>query len=371
MKFFFNLFVMCAILVLFERGHADDELPPEYFHAAACCARGPECYEKHARLSLECKQNIWMDQQSKACQKLACDFCSQHEKRLMCQTYPILWNCFEQGPPHSPPPLEWKVKTPSPSPEVSPSSTSSPSSSPPSTPTATPSSTSSAKPSSSPSPSTSSISASPPASSPSSSVAHPAERDCIFYSNHGFINIAARSFPLNGLWTRTIGGESVIWRRNGGAATYKPSAKQAFCVRYKSDYDGLHYFTAVTSAPHGTEHNDAWFRFSIKTILYRPKDKSLKNKGVNTWMKGYQNQGNSSRADYILTIDKEGHQIFLNDVRKDKVYKICVSGRSTQFQIYNLAIFRCRSLDDCNRAREPIREKMRHLPNYARCAPEF
>lgn len=300
-------------------------LSPEMFNSAACCARGPECHKKHASLSKDCVMDKWMNEQSTACQNNACLYCNRNKQYTLCKTFPILKNCFNQGPPYPKPHPLWTIgsknpKLPSP-----------------------------------PSPK--------PTPKPQSTVA---EKNCTFYPRNGITNIAATDFPVSGRWSRSDHG-SVIWKKNGGSGIDRPTASGSFCVHFSPDKSGLHYFTVVSISGQFTEHNDGWFRFSENTVFYRPQNKSVKRKRAWLWMKGFQNIGKGKRAHYLLTFDNNGHQIFLNALVKDKKYTICVAGRSSKFQLFNVVVLYCKDFGSCSMFKESVKSVLAKLPVPAEC----
>lgn len=273
-----------------------------------------------------------MTQQPGACKEHACEFCRHNKHRLVCQTFPILKNCFKQGPPYPKPDPLWEID-----------------------------STSANNPGQqqqqqqfdrSPKKVTFNADRAPP-------------RGCTFHTKNGMLNIAARDFPVRGhFWKRTSDG-GVVWKEGGGLKIDHEGTGDPFCVPFKPDRDGLFYFTAISSAPHSSEHNDVWFKFTSKVKIYRPTTGSVQRRSG--WIKGYENEGNNKKADYVLTVDHKGYQFFLEGLQKGAVYKVCASGRSTRFKLFNFVFMHCDSLKSCVRWNNYVRNAMAHLPPPAKC----
>ena len=110
-----------------------------------------------------------------------------------------------------------------------------------------------------------------------------------------------------------------------------------FCVWVRPDQDGLYYLTATTAAPHVTEHNDLWIQ-APGVGLFRYKRGSIKQIPNKKFLKGYQNEGADKKAKYLLNVDHNGHQFITPNLTKGQRYKICISGRSTQYKVFNICL---------------------------------
>lgn len=283
------------------------------YAAAACCARGPKCWPQHAKESQYCRTGQWMSGQSKNCQRAACRYCNKSKarrQRPVCRAIPILRNCFNRRPPFPrPPPLP------------------------------------SRKP-----------------NNPKPSSPRPGRRGCSFRAVGGKVVIPAMQLPAPGQWKRTNGNTAITWKPSSGGGIDRPENGAPFCIRFTPDRSGTHYFTVLSSAPHPTEHNDAWFRFPMGVTLYRPETGSVRNGGT-SWHKGYENLGQNIVANYIVTIDFNGHQFITKPLTKGKTYSVCISGRSTKFSIYKVVLVNCSSLSGCSRYGGFIKSAMANLPS--------
>ena len=153
-----------------------------------------------------------------------------------------------------------------------------------------------------------------------------------------------------------------------GHGIYQPDGGSPFCVDVRPDIDGTYYLSAVTAAPHGTEHNDLWLRFPTGVYRYRPQRGSIRAPSSN-WLKGYQNEGQEVQTDYLLNVNHDGHQFVTTPLRAGQTYSLCVAGRSTMFEIFKLTMVVCEagenaedSVKKCSRFLDDIRRKMSWLP---------
>ena len=154
-------------------------------------------------------------------------------------------------------------------------------------------------------------------------------------------------------------------KKNGGSSIDAKGTGDPFCVPFVPDRNGLFYFTIISSAPQFTDHNDVWFKFTASVVIYRPASGSRMRKAG--WMKGFQNKGERKKADYVLTKDHDGHQIFLEGLQPGIQYKACVAGRSSKFKLYNFVLISCQSLGECDRMGRKVRSEMSNLPAAAKC----
>lgn len=280
------------------------------YAAARCCSMGLRCTSMDAMKSEVCKTGHWMSAQPKDCQAAACLYCkanSSRRKLRVCLRPPILKNCFNRQGPFP--------KLPSPSPKAM---------------------------------------KSPMPPSPGRCTAP------------GVIVIPASKFPTPSLWQRTTDKSGIIWNPSAKSGI-DPAGSGAFCLNFVPNMSGLQYFTILSSAPHPTEHNDAWFRFPGGVTLYRPETKSKFTAGGSEWLKGYENLGGNKIADYILHKDHDGHQFVMNYKMKGSKATVCVSGRSSKFTIFKLVIITCppgsdKDISLCSRYSSFITNKMNSLP---------
>lgn len=278
------------------------------FYAARCCSLGPRCEAGDAEKSNLCKPGLWMTGQSQECQDAACRYCKLNVTRRqlrVCSSPPIQKQCFDRS---------WPFTTPTPVLE----------------PTAPPR---------------------PPTNSGRCSAP-------------GVVVIPASKFPAPAGWVRTPDRSGLTWKPSSGAGI-DPPGSGAFCINSTPNRSGLQYFTVLSSAPHPTEHNDAWFRFVGGVILSRHK--SIFTKPGSEWLKGYENLGKNEIADYIVHKDFDGHQFIMTSKRAGQKATVCVAGRSSKYTIYELVLISCppgsdKDVSKCSRFSPYISNIMRNLP---------
>ncbi|CAN8063342.1 unnamed protein product [Agarophyton chilense] len=284
------------------------------YFAAQCAGEGPRCIPWTAGSSLVCMPYRWMSAQPRACIQAACNYCSVGSRRFdvsVCRRLAIYKNCFKGNTParQAPGPAAPRPLPPKSAPR-----------------------------------------APRPRSRPNGSCAYRAQGDKIV--------IPAWALPGAPGWKKN-GDGSMTYKPGGGGGIDRQGAGQV-CTNIKVNTDGQYYFTIQSRAPHGTEHNDAWFRFSGGFQLYKPGSRSIS--GNSGWYKGYQNKGGNRMADYLVTIDFNGHQFITNYLNSRNTYQVCMSGRSTRFSVYSLVFVRC-SGNTCSRFGPQMQNAMSSLPS--------
>lgn len=157
-----------------------------------------------------------------------------------------------------------------------------------------------------------------------------------------------------------------MWKEGGGAGIDQPANGQPFCFRFLPDRQGDYYFTLRSKAPQFTEHNDVWLQSSSAVKLYRPSSKSLKAGAPSQWFKVFQNLGKKKVADYVLSGDNNGHQVFLA-AQKGRAINVCVAGRSTKFTIYDFIFIHCTDLGECDRHGKYVTDALADLRKPSKC----
>lgn len=276
------------------------------YNAAVCCSKGVNCSVKYARLSVTCVRGKRMAEQAKECQMDACAHCAESMRRLegVCRTAVLRQKCMGLPPLVMLRKMRETPKT-------------------------------------------------------------PGKKLCSFgpvWNGGGKIVVGFSDMKVKGNWSENPDG-SRTWKKGGGKGIDKKGVG-AICVPFKPAISGNYYFTAMTSAPHPHDHNDAWFKFSTSVKLYRPHSETILGGKANTWYKGFQNEGKGVQAKYILTVDNNGHQFVLPSLRKNKRYWMCVSGRSTRFVLRKLVLIKCQgnAVTGCNRFSPFMTQALRALP---------
>lgn len=143
-------------------------------------------------------------------------------------------------------------------------------------------------------------------------------------------------------WHRTSrnGFTGIIYRNGPIHGISRPGVYGEMCFDIRAPLSGKYYFSAISYAPHNTEHNDVWVRSSKGFELWKwgkrgPDASSTK------WLKAYQNWGKRGISDDLKTIDFNGHRFLVPNVVKWKKFQICISGRSKLFELYRLVLVKC------------------------------
>lgn len=307
-------FVLLSSLVLQALAQS-----PDNYYAAQCTGEGPRCIPWTAGSSRVCFPYRWMSAQPRNCIQAACNYCYFGDRRYsaqICRRLAIYKNCFNGQAPTRPAPAPKRPAAPAPP--------------------------------------------APPAPRPQPPRPQPRPAGgpgCAFRADGDKIVIPTWAMGAGNGWNRN-GDGSITWKAGGGGGIDRMGSGQV-CSNIKVKVDGQYYFTAVTRAPHGTEHNDGWFRFSGGFQLYKPGGRTIN--GNSGWYKGYQNRGGNRMADYLVTIDFNGHQFITNYLTTSGTYQVCISGRSTRFTVYSLVFVRC-SGSSCSRFGPQMRNAMSSLP---------
>ena len=296
--------VFLLVLSLSATANAQDN-----WAAAECAGLGPKCPRSIARKSGHCFKRLYMSSQPKICRKAACEYCTRLNRRVTqsaCRREPIVKNCFNGRR------LNTNKK------------------------------------------------AAPQQSNKKKNKPNPSGTCRTFLGKKGKIVIPTNRLKLNSAWAKNSDG-SITWRPNGGSGI-DAAGTGTICASFKVPSPGSYYMTVVSKAPHPTEYNDAWFKLNAGFRLYRPQGNSWKG-GGSGWMKGYQNEGRNRKANYLVTIDFNGHQFISNPLSTSKPYQVCISGRSSMYTIYELIFIKCDGSFGCNRFNSPIKNAMRSLPS--------
>lgn len=144
-------------------------------------------------------------------------------------------------------------------------------------------------------------------------------------------------------WTRISrdGLDGLVYRKDKKNGIDFPDRFGSLCFEVKTEAAGSYYFTALSFAPHYTEHNDAWFKCSKGFSLWR-NGRFWKNSKSGEWLKGFQNDGRKRMSEELKTKDHDGHRFIIENLNAGDTFSVCVSGRSYKFELYRLYIQKCR-----------------------------
>lgn len=164
-----------------------------------------------------------------------------------------------------------------------------------------------------------------------------------FNEQNGLVVMEVEAMPVTSDWSlRTaVGGYTgrgyYEWRHGNTATSTVAAGTGTITYTVKINNPGRYRLQIRSAAPHRTEHNDVWVRF--------PEGNALGIKGTSTltlagnWFKVYQNTGNNSWTWDSKTKDHDPHDIFV-DFKTAGTYRVQLSGRSTQFKVDRLVLYR-------------------------------
>lgn len=145
------------------------------------------------------------------------------------------------------------------------------------------------------------------------------------------------------------GFSGLIYEPGKATGRDKPGQSGVICMNVLLSNAGKYYLTALSHAPHNTEHNDMWVRGSKGFELWQGGKPPKFGGRVSAaeWRKAYQNYGRRGIADDLKTIDNNGHRFVVPEGNGKEVMELCVSGRSYRFELFRLILVKC---DDNNSA---------------------
>lgn len=120
---------------------------------------------------------------------------------------------------------------------------------------------------------------------------------------------------------------------------------------------GIYRIMLRSAAPHWTEHNDLWMSLpesgaqrtkdgvNYEVIASPVPEQLMVSDYVNpvNWFKVYQNAGDNTWNNGGFNVDFDGHVVSTLplDAEQEKWYSIRIAGRSTQFKVDRITVFRC------------------------------
>lgn len=118
------------------------------------------------------------------------------------------------------------------------------------------------------------------------------------------------------------------------------------CFKVKAPSSGKYYLTAVSYAPHPTEHNDVWVETSKGFELWQ-NGKYRRYEPPGKWTKAYQNNGKKGLSEMWKTIDFDGHRFIVPNVKAWQTFKVCIAGRSKKYEIFQILLIKCSGKKYC------------------------
>lgn len=326
-----QMVILCIILLcaFFKCVVAFSETSENY-NAALCCLRGTACLRKHA-LHSRCVQGCAMHQQSNSCQRAACQYCAHdatHWLGRVCRATHLRGNCIARRMGRAGLRSVRAASTLAKAKEMA------------------------------------KAAAKATAKAKVAAGESTASANCTFgpvWKGGGKIVVFAAAMAKRRGWTRNA-DRSITWKSNGRKRLDRKGSA-AICVHVRPAISGAYYFTAVTSAHHWHNHNDAWFKFSANVMLYRPRPQSVLRGRTGFWYKGFQNEGKGVWAKHILTIDNNGHQFVLPSMVGGQTYSLCISGRSSKFTLGKFVLIKCPGgITQCTRFKSSMVKSLKSLP---------
>lgn len=173
---------------------------------------------------------------------------------------------------------------------------------------------------------------------------------CVRRGIHGRVSIpAGYTNAVRWPWARARSGRCLVWKPNKAAHTVDSAGKGVICYEFTVDKASTYYFTMTSHAPHPVDFNDVWVKFMNGGFRRRKPGTDKFMGGFQWgWLKAYQNKGGMKRANEIFTVDFNGHQFETPKLVPRKVYKVCLAGRSSKFEICKLHFASCNGWS-CNR----------------------
>lgn len=124
--------------------------------------------------------------------------------------------------------------------------------------------------------------------------------------------------------------------------------KGKLCFNIHVKLPGGYYLTALSYAPHNTEHNDMWVRSSLGFELWKGGRNGTLGGVVKPreWRKAYQNYGTRGISDDLKTIDFNGHRFIIPvaEKKEGERFQVCVSGRSYRYEVFRLILVKCKGV---------------------------
>lgn len=177
-----------------------------------------------------------------------------------------------------------------------------------------------------------------------SSISNNTGTGCTFTGKNAMVVPMSEMRPAKG-WepVEREGLSGFVYKPAKNHGIDKPHRSTAMCAAVRAPASGSYYMTAISHAPHFTEHNDAWFRCSMGINLWRHNVFWRRATG-RQWLKGFQNTGPRRFGTELKTRNNRGHRFIVSGVQRGDDFKVCVSGRSYRYEIYRLVLIPCKGL---------------------------
>lgn len=190
-------------------------------------------------------------------------------------------------------------------------------------------------------------------------------RECTWVETDGQVVVSMQGVRPISEWTNN-GAGGITWRAGDSRTWIDKKGAGELCFKVIFTSTGAFYLTARTTAPHRTEHNDMFLKFSGGLDLFRAgTHEQWPVRDPMMYFKAYQNYGQDRMADIISSIDYNPHIFVTRPVERHVPYQVCISGRSSMFSVFDLVFIKC-THHYCARDSGYIRSEMESL-NISLC----
>lgn len=278
--------ILSSVLLAQSESAGRDTHP---FFAARCIGRGIQCGRYDARYSGSCKAKTKYWVQPKQCINFACGWCSSFKGPMprVCKNGRVKDICSKSGGPAPKPP--------------------------------------------------------PP--QPGQPKQGRCEFDNVWRGTGDNVVIDLGRVPLVKGWdyVKRDGYHGIIFARSPARGISPPGRYGRMCFKVAAPQDGKYYFTAISYAPHVTEHNDVWVGASKGFELWQA-GRYRRTAPPGTWLKAYQNNGKKGISEHFKTIDFDGHRFLIPRIKKGEVFEVCIAGRSKKYEMFRLILKKCEGM---------------------------
>lgn len=165
---------------------------------------------------------------------------------------------------------------------------------------------------------------------------------CVWTGEKDNIVIDLGKVPLVTGWdsVNRDGYEGIIFARSPARGISPKGKYGMMCFDVQAPMDGKYYLTAISYAPHVTEHNDVWVTTSKGMELWQSGNQHSFEEPME-WHKAYQNNGKKGISEHFKTIDFDGHRFLVPNIKQDEIFQVCIAGRSKKYEMYRLILKNC------------------------------
>lgn len=290
------------------------------YFATKCISESVKCGSYYAKYSRSCVVDRFYKKQPMACLKYACNWCTKFKKQsriLPCSHWRVRNVCKQ---------LQHKKKKNNNNKDNKDKKDKYPSGKRPN--------------SSKPTPSSPHKPANPGYRPPTSG------NQCTWTGRDNNIVIDFGKVTPSGGWERCTrrGYKGIEFRRSPARGAISPKGKHGkICFSLRAPMGGSYYMTAVSYAPHPTEHNDVWVA-SSKGFILRKHGGRPRYIHPMQWTKAYQNNGKKGMSEHFKTVDHDGHRFIVPGLNKGEKFNVCIAGRSKKYELYHMVFVKCESV---------------------------